>query len=191
MDKPPNRIAERAERKPRARLNEKTPNPLSFSCKIGLLFWSGHSNRVSGIFFVIMRGIHSWKLPNVAPASLLTAASEGLSQTAGTRLSHACLVSAFFTPRPMTPSPGTHGRFAHISTGFCDGMRSMPLGVVGFPCYLRTAKAQRDKRETATRAAGEIFRLGAQMNHSVPYSPFSVSRCAPAVVNLTSSMLAR
>ena len=93
MDKPPNRIAERAERKPRARLNEKSPNPLSFSCKIGLLFWSGHSNRVSGIFFVIMRGIHSWKLPNVAPASLLTAASEGLSQTAGGNPALSCLSS--------------------------------------------------------------------------------------------------
>ena len=41
-------------------------------------FWSGHGTRC-GKFFAIIRSVHPWKLPHLASASLLTAASEVLS----------------------------------------------------------------------------------------------------------------
>ena len=42
-------------------------------------FWSGHGTRASGKIFAIIRSVHPWKLPHLASASLLTAASEVLS----------------------------------------------------------------------------------------------------------------
>ena len=42
-------------------------------------FWSGHCTRASGKIFAIIRSVHPWKLPHLASASLLTAASEVLS----------------------------------------------------------------------------------------------------------------
>ena len=77
---PLNRSAERAEREPRAQLNEKTPNLPAFSCKINsfwLLVRTWHPRQRKN--FVIIRGVHPWKLPHLASASLLTAASEVLS----------------------------------------------------------------------------------------------------------------
>ena len=42
-------------------------------------FWSGHGTRASGKIFAVIRSVHPWKLPHLASASLLTAASEVLS----------------------------------------------------------------------------------------------------------------
>ena len=60
--------------------NEKTPNLPSFSCKISsfwLLVRTWHPRQREN--FAIIRGVHPWKLPHLASASLLTAASEVLS----------------------------------------------------------------------------------------------------------------
>ena len=61
-------------------LNEKTPNLPSFSCKISsfwLLVRTRHPRQREN--FAIIRSIQPWKLPHLASASLLTAASEVLS----------------------------------------------------------------------------------------------------------------
>ena len=56
------------------------PNLPSFSCKISsfwLLVRTWHPRQRE--IFAIIRGVHPWKLPHLASASLLTAASEVLS----------------------------------------------------------------------------------------------------------------
>ena len=98
-------------------LNEKTPNLPSFSCKISsfwLLVRTWHPRQREN--FAIIRGVYPWKLPHLASASLLTAASEVLSISSSSPAPSALSdVRLYTTPRWVTPSPSMHGHYAHIS----------------------------------------------------------------------------
>ena len=79
-------------------------------------FWSGHGTRASGKISAIIRSVHPWKLPHLASASLLTAASEVLSISSSSPAPSALSdVRLYTTPRWVTPSPSMHGHYAHIS----------------------------------------------------------------------------
>ena len=123
-------------------------------------FWSGHGIRASGKIFAIIRGVHPWKLPHLASASLLTAASEVLSIS-----SSSPAPSALSDVRLYHTALGdTIAKHAWSLCPYQSALMLQRSGVGDPSCVallllvllLAPLLAAQRERETATRAAGKF-----------------------------------
>ena len=134
-------------------------------------FWSGHGTRASGKIFAIIRSVHPWKLPHLASASLLTAASEVLSISSSS----------------PAPSALSDVRLYHTALGDTIAKHAWSL------CpYQSALMLQRSGVGDPSCVALPLLALFACSNEPrwATYSP-SQLRCAPAVVNFPRGVLAR
>ena len=154
-------------------------------------FWSGHGIRASEKIFAIIRSVHPWKLPHLASASLLTAASEVLSIS-----SSSPAPSALSDVRLYHTALGdTIAKHAWSLCPYQSALMLQRSGVGDPSCValpllalllapLLAAQRERDSHPN--------FFLLACSNEPrwATYSP-SQLRCAPAVVNFPRGVLAR
>ena len=134
-------------------------------------FWSGHGTRASGKIFAIIRSVHPWKLPHLASASLLTAASEVLSISSSS----------------PAPSALSNVRLYHTALGDTIAKHAWSL------CpYHSALMLQRSGVGDPSCVALPLLALFACSNEPrwATYSP-SQLLCAPAVVNFPRGVLAR
>ena len=137
-------------------------------------FWSGHGTRASGKIFAIIRSVHPWKLPHLASASLLTAASEVLSISSSSpapsalsdvRLYHTALGDTI-AKHAWSLCPYQSALMLQRSGVGDPSCVALPLLAV----LLAPLLAAQRERDSHPRS-GEKFFLPAQMNRGGPRIP--------------------
>lgn len=137
-------------------------------------FWSGHGTRASGKIFAIIRSVHPWKLPHLASASLLTAASEVLSISSSSpapsalsdvRLYHTALGDTI-AKHAWSLCPYQSALMLQRSGVGDPSCVALPLLAV----LLAPLLAAQRERDSHPRS-GKIFFLPAQMNRGGPRIP--------------------
>ena len=151
-------------------------------------FWSGHGTRASGKIFAIIRSVHPWKLPHLASASLLTAASEVLSISSSSpapsalsdvRLYHTALGDTI-AKHAWSLCPYQSALMLQRSGVGDPSCVALPLLAV----LLAPLLAAQRERDSHPRSGKNILFACSNEPRWATYSP-SQLRCAPAVVNFS------
>ena len=157
-------------------------------------FWSGHGIRASRKNFAIIRSVHPWKLPHLASASLLTAASEVLSISSSSpapsalsdvRLYHTALGDTI-AKHAWSLCPYQSALMLQRSGVGDPSCVALPLLAV----LLAPLLAAQRERDSHPRSGKNFLLACSNEPRWATYSP-SQLRCAPAVVNFPRGVLGR